>query len=41
MATGLSLACVYTRYHHALDVVAGVMVAVVAVFAARWLTRRA
>ena len=41
VAAGLSVACVYTRYHHALDVVAGVMVAVVAVFAARWLTRRA
>jgi membrane-associated phospholipid phosphatase len=39
-ATGLSVACVYTRYHHALDVVAGVMVAAVAALAARPLTRR-
>lgn len=36
-ATGLSVACVYTRYHHALDVVAGVMVAAVAALAARHL----
>ena len=35
LALGLSLACVYTRYHHALDVVAGVTVAV----AAAWLVR--
>ena len=40
-ATGLSVACVYTRYHHALDVVAGVTVAAVAAFVSRGLTRRA
>jgi len=30
MALGLTVACVYTRYHHALDVFAGLAVAVVA-----------
>jgi len=30
LALGLSIACVYTRYHHAVDVLAGLAVAVVA-----------
>lgn len=30
IATGLSVACVYTRYHHAVDVLAGLTVAMVA-----------
>jgi len=30
IATGLSVACVYTRYHHAVDVLAGLTVAIVA-----------
>ena len=30
LASGLSIACVYTRYHHAVDVLAGLAVAVVA-----------
>ena len=30
LATGLSVACVYTRYHHAVDVLAGLAVAIVA-----------
>ncbi|HZI81817.1 MAG TPA: phosphatase PAP2 family protein [Vicinamibacterales bacterium] len=39
MALGLSVACVYTRYHHVLDVVAGVTVAAIAAFAASRLRR--
>jgi membrane-associated phospholipid phosphatase len=35
LAVGLSLACVYTRYHHGLDVLAGVSVAAIAA----WLVR--
>jgi membrane-associated phospholipid phosphatase len=35
MALGLSIACVYTRYHHALDVLAGLAVAAVAAWAGR------
>jgi membrane-associated phospholipid phosphatase len=30
LATGLSVACVYARYHHAVDVLAGLTVAIVA-----------
>ena len=30
VATGLSIACVYTRYHHAVDVLAGLAVAAIA-----------
>lgn len=30
VATGLSVACVYTRYHHGVDVLAGLVVAIVA-----------
>lgn len=30
LAVGLSVACVYTRYHHGVDVIAGIAVAVVA-----------
>ena len=41
LALGLSVACVYTRYHHAVDVFAGVAVAAVAVAAGYFLTRRA
>jgi membrane-associated phospholipid phosphatase len=39
VALGLSVACVYTRYHHAVDVLAGLAVAAVAVAVGRWLTR--
>jgi membrane-associated phospholipid phosphatase len=39
LALGLSVACVYTRYHHALDVVAGMTVAAIAAFAASRLRR--
>jgi membrane-associated phospholipid phosphatase len=39
VAMGLSVACVYTRYHHGVDVLAGVAVAAVAAAAGRWLTR--
>jgi len=38
-ALGLSVACVYTRYHHAIDVFAGLTVAAVAAAAGYWLTR--
>ena len=41
LALGLSVACVYTRYHHAVDVFAGVAVAAVAAAAGYLLTRRA
>ena len=37
-ALGMSVACVYTRYHHAVDVVAGFTAAVVAAFIAYRLT---
>ena len=40
-ALGLSVACVYTRYHHAVDILAGVTVAAVAAAAGYHLTRRA
>ena len=40
-ALGLSVACVYTRYHHAVDVFAGLTVAAVAAAAGYLLTRRA
>jgi membrane-associated phospholipid phosphatase len=40
LATGLSVACVYTRYHHAVDVLAGLTVAVVAAMIGFALTRR-
>jgi membrane-associated phospholipid phosphatase len=39
LATGLSVACVYTRYHHAVDVLAGITVAVVAATIGYGLTR--
>ena len=39
MAVGLSVACVYTRYHHAVDVMAGLAVAIVATFVGRRLAR--
>ena len=39
-ALGLSVACVYTRYHHALDVLGGLTVAAVAAAAGYLLTRR-
>jgi membrane-associated phospholipid phosphatase len=39
LAAGLSIACVYTRYHHAVDVVAGLTVAVVAAMIGYALTR--
>jgi membrane-associated phospholipid phosphatase len=39
LAAGLSVACVYTRYHHGVDVVAGLMVAGVAATIGYRLTR--
>ena len=41
MAAGLSVACVYTRYHHALDVGAGLAVAIVATLVGRRIARAA
>jgi membrane-associated phospholipid phosphatase len=35
-AVGLSAACVYTRYHHGIDVLAGFTVAVIAAVIGRW-----
>lgn len=40
VAVGLSIACVYTRYHHAVDVLAGLLVAAVASTIGYRLTRR-
>ena len=40
LAAGLSVACVYTRYHHAVDVLAGLTVATVAATIGVGLTRR-
>jgi hypothetical protein len=40
MALGLSVACVYTRYHHAVDVFAGMTVAIVAAVVGRRLAKR-
>jgi len=40
LATGLSVACVYTRYHHAVDVLAGLTVAIVAATIGYALTRK-
>jgi membrane-associated phospholipid phosphatase len=37
-ATGMSIACVYTRYHHAVDVLAGLAAAVVGSYVAYKLT---
>jgi membrane-associated phospholipid phosphatase len=39
LAVGLSVACVYTRYHHAVDVFAGIVVGVAGGVAGRALTR--
>jgi membrane-associated phospholipid phosphatase len=39
LAVGLSVACVYTRYHHAVDVLAGLTVAVMAGMIGHSLTR--
>jgi undecaprenyl-diphosphatase len=39
VAAGLSVACVYTRYHHAVDVVAGLTVATIAAMIGYRLTR--
>jgi len=39
VAVGLSVACVYTRYHHAVDVLAGLTVATVAAMIGYGLTR--
>jgi len=39
MAAGLSIACVYTRYHHGVDVMAGLAVAAVAAILGRRLAR--
>lgn len=39
LAAGLSIACVYTRYHHAVDVMAGLAVAGVAAVVGRRLAR--
>jgi membrane-associated phospholipid phosphatase len=40
LALGLSVACVYTRYHHAVDVFAGFAVAAVAGVIGHAVTRR-
>jgi membrane-associated phospholipid phosphatase len=40
VASGLSIACVYARYHHAVDVLAGLTVAAVAAIIGFGLTRR-
>jgi membrane-associated phospholipid phosphatase len=40
VAAGLSVACVYTRYHHAVDVLAGLTVAAVAALIGFALTRK-
>jgi membrane-associated phospholipid phosphatase len=40
LAIGLSVACVYTRYHHAVDVLAGLTVATVAAMIGVGLTRK-
>jgi membrane-associated phospholipid phosphatase len=40
-ALGLSVACVYTRYHHAVDVFAGLTVGAVAAATGYLLTRQA
>jgi membrane-associated phospholipid phosphatase len=40
LAAGLTVSCVYTRYHHAVDVIAGLTVAVVASMIGYRLTRR-
>ena len=40
LAAGLSVACVYTRYHHAVDVLAGLTVAIVAAMIGVGLTRK-
>jgi membrane-associated phospholipid phosphatase len=40
IAAGLSVACVYTRYHHAVDVLAGLTVAMVAATIGYGLTRK-
>lgn len=40
MAVGLSVACVYTRYHHAVDVFAGIAVAIVAAVVGHRFARR-
>jgi membrane-associated phospholipid phosphatase len=40
IAVGLTVACVYTRYHHAIDVAAGFAVAVLAALIGYTLTRR-
>jgi membrane-associated phospholipid phosphatase len=39
VATGLSVACVYTRYHHGVDALAGLLVAGVAAAIGRRLTK--
>jgi len=41
MAMGLSVACVYTRYHHGVDVIAGMTVAAIAAAIGYRLTRNA
>jgi len=39
VSAGLSVACVYTRYHHAVDVLAGLTVATIAAIIGYRLTR--
>jgi membrane-associated phospholipid phosphatase len=38
-AAGMSVACVYTRYHHAVDVLAGLLAAVAGALIARAVVR--
>jgi len=40
LATGMTLACVYTRYHHAVDMPAGLLCALVGALLGGWLVRR-
>jgi membrane-associated phospholipid phosphatase len=40
-ASGLSLACIYTRYHHGVDVPAGFVAGVAGAAIGSWVTRRA
>jgi membrane-associated phospholipid phosphatase len=38
-AAGMSLACVYTRYHHGVDVVAGVLMGIAGSGIGSWVSR--
>jgi membrane-associated phospholipid phosphatase len=40
LAVGVSISCVYTRYHHGVDVPAGIMMGVAGAMMYRWLSRQ-